>query len=200
MKTLVALSLVFLATATALFAQVTASPISEKQAKQLEAPKKGSEGLTEMKSPMLLELKVPSVDFASAAVAKVNPRFWGTTGTSKYVCDKAVVKSVEIRDTLHRRGRATIEVKTEVGSKWFRQDIDLTVALLAADGHEVGKKTWRSLTIGNDWGSLLTFGSHTKTPTLKIKMAQSNFLKLFANGQNPKIQVILDIKGDEEKK
>jgi len=200
MKLVTAIALGMLFAASTVVAQVSAKPITENQAKNMEAKKKVPEGMTEMKSPMLLELKVPAADFTSATVAKMKQRSWATTATSKFVCDKAVVKSVELKDTIHRRGRATIEVKTQIGTTWFRQDINLTLALLAADGHEVGKKTWRHLTIGNDWGSLLVFGSHTKQPTLKIKMPQTDFIKLFGDNQDLTIRVVVDIVGDHERK
>ncbi len=85
-----------------------------------------------------------------------------------------------------------------MATEWFRQDINLTVALLAADGRELGKRTWESLTIGNDAGSALVFGSRTKSPALEIEMPEADFLQLFANEQRPMVRVVLDVVEEEE--
>ena len=74
----------------------------------------------------------------------------------------------------------------------------LTIALLTADGRELGKRTWQSLTIGNDKGASLIFGSRTKSPGLEVEMAEKNFLELFADGQRPVIRVVLEVVPDKD--
>jgi hypothetical protein len=180
-----------------LAAQVEARPISEAEADRLAGSSK-TNALQEVPSPMLLEVKVSPLQFTTPAYAKQNPNIWTTRETAKFVCDRAVVRSVRLKHTLRRKGQALIEVIPEVATEWFRQDIDLTVALLAADGRELGKRTWESLTIGNDAGSALVFGSRTKSPALEIEMPEADFLQLFADDQRPMVRVVLDVVEEEE--
>lgn len=191
------LAVLVFALPSTLAAQVEARPISEAEADRLAGSSK-TEGLQEVPSPMLLEVKVSPLQFTTPADAKQNPNIWTTRETAKFVCDRAVVRSVRLKHTLRRKGQALIEVIPEVATEWFRQDIDLTVALLAADGRELGKRTWESLTIGNDAGSALVFGSRTKSPALEIEMAEADFLQLFANDQRPMVRVVLDVVEEEE--
>jgi hypothetical protein len=181
----------------ALAAQVEARPISEAEAQELSGKPK-SQAPQEVPSPMLLEVKVSPRQFTTPAYAKQNPNIWTTRETASFVCDKAVVRSIKVQRTLRRKGQVLLEVIPEVATDWFRQDIDLTVALLSADGRELGKRTWESLTIGNDAGAALVFGSRTKTPTLEIQMSEADFLQLFANDQRPVVRVVLDVVDEEE--
>ncbi|MEA2564082.1 MAG: hypothetical protein QOH06_5586 [Acidobacteriota bacterium] len=88
---------------------------------------------------MLLEVKVSPTQFTTPSLAKQNPSIWTTRESAKFVCDKAVVRSIKVKRTLRRNGQVLLEVIPEVATEWFRQDIDLTVALLSADGRELGK-------------------------------------------------------------
>jgi hypothetical protein len=191
------IALFVLALPRAITAQVEARPISEAEAQALSAtPKVASP--QEVPSPMLLEVKVSPTQFTTPTLAKQKTNIWTTRETAKFVCDKAVVRSINVQRTLRRKGQVTLEVIPEVATDWFRQDIDLTVSLLAADGRELGKRTWESLTIGNDAGAALVFGSRTKSPTLEIEMSESDFMQLFADGQRPMVRVVLDVVEDEE--
>jgi hypothetical protein len=80
----------------------------------------------------------------------------------------------------------------------MRQDIDLTVALLAADGKEVGKRIWDDLTIGSDKYSMFVFGSQSKSPKLEVKLSESDLAALYADGAAPSLKIIVDIQGEEE--
>lgn len=191
------LAILMSALPSTLAAQVEARPISEAEADRLAGSPK-TDAPQEVPSPMLLEVKVSPRQFTIPAYAKQNPNIWTTRETAKFVCDRAVVRSVRLKHTLRRKGQALIEVIPEVATEWFRQDIDLTVALLAADGRELGKRTWESLTIGNDAGSALVFGSRTKSPALEIEMSEADFPQLFAGDQRPVVRVVLDVVEEEE--
>ena len=104
----------------------------------------------------------------------------------------------QVQRSIKRNGRALVEISPAVGTSWFRQDIDLTVALLAPDGRELGKQTWDDLTIGNQAGSALIFGSRTKSPTLELEMTEEEFQALFANDQRPTVRVIVDVQDEED--
>jgi hypothetical protein len=180
-----------------LAAQVEARPISEDEARELSGTPKDQRP-QEVPSPMLLEVKVSPRQFTTPSLAKQNPSIWTTRESAKFVCDKAVVRSIKVQRTLRRKGKVLLEVIPEVATEWFRQDIDLTVALLSADGRELGKRTWESLTIGNDAGAALVFGSRTKSPALGIEMQEADFMQLFADDQRPTVRVIVNVVEDEE--
>lgn len=190
-------TILILAVPRTLVAQVEARPISEAEADQLAGTSK-TQSPQEVPSPMLLEVKVSARQFTMPALAKQNPNIWTTRETAKFVCDRAVVRSVKLKRTLRRKGQVLLEVIPEVATEWFRQDIDLTVVFLSADGRELGKRTWESLTIGNDAGAALVFGSRTKSPALEIEMSEADFLQLFADDQRPVVRVVLDIVDEEE--
>jgi len=178
------------------FAQVEARPITEQEAKQIAGVK--DSGQTEVQSPMLLEVRVSPGQFTSTSVAKQNPNVWTTYETAEFVCDKAVVRAVRLKRTLKRKDKVLVEIIPEVATDWFRQDIDFTVVFLASDGRELGKRTWEDLTIGNDAGGALIFGSSTKSPTLELEMKREEFLQLFVDDQRPMIRIVVAIKGEEE--
>jgi hypothetical protein len=147
---------------------------------------------------MLLEVKVVPVQFTSPQVLKQRETTWSTTQTARFVCDQARVERVSVTRTRRRGDKVLVEVTPQLATTWFRQDVDLTVTLLRADGTEVAKRTWDDLTIGNQAGSGLVFGSSTKRPTLEIEMNDRDFLALFADDQRPTVRVIVDIQDDNE--
>lgn len=182
---------------SSLCAQVEARPISPAEAKQL-ADSPSETGPREIPSPMLLEVKVPPHQFTMPAFAKQKVNIWTSRATAAFVSDRATVRSIQLKRTLRRKDQVLIEVIPEVATGWFRQDIDLTVALLSADSRELGKRTWESLTIGNDAGAALVFGSRTKTPTLEIEMSDADFMQLFANDQRPMVRVVLKVVDEDD--
>jgi hypothetical protein len=175
-------------------AQVEARPITEKEAAELSG--RPHDDAVQMPSPMVLEVKVSPRNFAGIDPGK-RPVVWTTAETRSFVCDEARVRHLKVQRTV-RRGRAHVEISPAVATEWFRQDIDLTVALLAPDGRELAKRTWDNLTIGDDSTSALAFGSRTKSPTLELDMAEEEFQALFADGQQPTVRIVVDIQDDED--
>ncbi len=105
------LTILMLALPSTLAAQVEARPISEAEADQLAGSPK-ADGPQEVPSPMLLEVKVSPVQFTTPAYAKQNPNIWTTRETAKFVCDRAVVRSVRLKHTLRRKGQALIDSRS----------------------------------------------------------------------------------------
>jgi hypothetical protein len=54
------------------------------------------------------------------------------------------------------------------------------------------------LTIGNEAGAALVFGSRTKSPALEIEMSEADSLQLFAGDQRPTVRVIVNVVEEEE--
>jgi hypothetical protein len=87
-------------------------------------------------------------------------------------------------------------------SGWPRQDIDVTVALVAA-GKEIQKKTWDDLTVGADGSTANKLsalspvagfaGSSTKHPSAVFSFKPGELEALFAGAEAPRLRIILDI-------
>jgi hypothetical protein len=150
--------------------------------------------LTEVPSPMVLEIPLEKAKLDARPVDSV----WTTRDTAKFVCDKATVTQVQVGKKRGRKGQVLLEIAPMLRTDWMRQDIDLTVALLAADGTEVGKRVWDDLTIGSDKYSMFVFGSQSKSPKLEVKLSESDLAALYANGSAPSLKIIVDIQGEEE--
>jgi hypothetical protein len=173
---------------------VTAKPVTPEEAAKIvtEPPRPGEP--TEVPSPMLVEVQVPPERFTGKNAERPSS-WWSTRKTAHFICDKAQVRSLGIERDRVKKGNVRITITAEVGTDWFRQDVDLTVVLRSADGREIAKRTWDDLTIGKDSGA--NFGgwaaSSTKRPKLEHVMPESDFLALFANSQQPMIRVLVDI-------
>ena len=150
--------------------------------------------LTEVPSPMVLEVGLEKARLYSRPLDSV----WTTRETAKFVCDKATVTQVQIAKKRGRKGQVLLEIAPMLRTDWMRQDIDLTVAVLAADGTEVGKRVWDDLTIGSDKYSMFVFGSQSKSPKLEVKLSESDLAALYADGASPGLKIIIDIQGEEE--
>ena len=98
-----------------------------------------------------------------------------------------------------------LEVSPTLSTEWYRQDVDLTIALVA-DDKEIQRKTWDDLTIGNDesvankMGCMVCGASSSKTPKATFSLKQEEFDAMFADGKAPLVRVILAVEkgGDEE--
>ena len=150
--------------------------------------------LTEVPSPMVLEVALEKAKLHSRPIDSV----WTTRDTAKFVCDKATVTHIQVGKKRGRKGQVLLEIAPMLRTDWMRQDIDLTVALLAADGTEVGKRVWDDLTIGSDKYSMFVFGSQSKSPKLEVKLSESDLAGLYADGDAPRLKIIVDIQGEAE--
>jgi hypothetical protein len=149
---------------------------------------------TEVPSPMVLEIALEDAKLHLRPADSI----WATHDTANFVCDKATVTYVQVGKKRGRKGQVLLEIAPMLRTDWMRQDIDLTIVLLAADGAEVGKRTWDDLTIGSDKYSMFVFGSQSKSPKLEVKLSEADLAALYANGAAPSLKIIVDIQGEEE--
>ncbi len=187
----------FLAIALAL--AVTGSAEAQVEARQATAADLQQEELVEVPSPMLLEIPLGASETRKSLG---DPTVSGRTyyDTKKFVCDKARVKLISVMKRPADRGGLDVEIMPMVSTGWPRQDIDLTVALIGADGKEVRKKVWDDLTVGaddsalNKWGGLIgPIASSTKRPQAKFSFGRGEFEALFQGEAQPRLRVIVDI-------
>jgi hypothetical protein len=131
----------------------------------------------------------------------------GVTGRSyyaqkKFVCDKARVPKVTVTKRSGKKGTLQLEVAPSIATDWFRQDIDVTLAIVD-EGKEVRKVVWDDLTVGKDdtWankaGLLVSGASSTSLRKQLFDFKPGEFEALF-EGEAPLLRIILDIQGDEE--
>jgi len=156
----------------------------------------------EVKSPMLLEISLgASGEKRSFADAEVQGRT--IYDTKKFVVDKARVPKVFIRK--RPKGRTMeLEVTPTITTTWYRQDIDVLVALIGPDGKEVARQLWDDLTVGDDnsvanrMGMAVAAPAQTRHPTATFKLPQADFDALFTGAKPPLIRLVLTIQGDED--
>lgn len=149
----------------------------------------------EIPSPMLLEISL-------GATAKRKSLFdhdktpLVSTETADYSCDKARVRVVQAWH--RRRGGGLVEIKIipTLSTDYYRQDIDLTVALVS-DGKVVREQTWKSFTIGRDSvasGFWVTGASHSKSPEAVFDdITEKDFAAMFKDGKAPVARIIVAI-------
>lgn len=189
-KTRWLLLLSLLLSASSLTAQVTARQGTPEEER---LPGEASP-LTEVPSPMVLEINLAAAKLHLRPIDSVLTN----QETAKFVCDKATVPQVQIRKKRARKGKVLLEIAPLLRTDWMRQDIDLTVAFLAADGKELGKRVWDDLTIGNDNYSMFVFGSQSKSPKLEVQLSEEELAALYADGAGPSLKIIVDIQDEDE--
>lgn len=183
-----------------LFAQVTA--------RQGGPEEEGEPTVTEVPSPMVLDLVVPAWTEGKRD-RKLN---WSTSETAKFACDKAQVRRVTVTrvpkpdrkapgpSRKWTKGAAMeLDITVALATDWTRQDIDLTVTLTDSAGQQVVKKTWDDLTIGKDgaakaWGAV--WASSSKTVTLVASLSAEQVERFEQEPLN--LKIVVDIQDDED--
>ncbi len=199
------LGLMLIAVASPLFSQVEV-----RQAKPEDLAPPGAAPDQKVPNPMLLEMtlgartdgKIERKSMADVAYGQTRT-FWDT---KNFVCDKARVARVQVTKREGRKGMVELEVSPFLTTEWYRQDVDLTVALVS-DGKEINRETWDDLTIGSDknaankMGCLVCGASSSKSPKAVFKLKEEQFASLFSDGRAPSVRIIVDIQDadhDEE--
>lgn len=171
-----------------------AQPIPSVEAKHAESE------LTEIKSPMQLDIPLgvstqpngkPRVSIHDFPINAARTY----TETGRYVCDKAQVRMVVVKKLEDDKRGAKLSVSPALSTGWFRQDIDLTVAIVS-DGAVVAKQFWHKLTIGEDsaasklgvWGS-----SQSKSPEAVFNFPAAHWAAMFEGGKAPMVRVVVEI-------
>ncbi|MEA2564012.1 MAG: hypothetical protein QOH06_5516 [Acidobacteriota bacterium] len=184
------------------------SQVEVRQAKPEDLAAPGTAPDQEVPNPMLLDLSLGVQVDGKVQRKPMNETAFGQTRTfwetKRYVCDKARVARVQVTKRQGRRGAVELEIAPTLSTEWYRQDIDLTVALVS-DGKEIERKTWDDLTIGSDqsaankMGCLVCGASTSKTPKAVFKLKEEEFATMFGEGRAPIVRVIVNVqKGGEE--
>ena len=174
------------------------------QPEDLVAP--GAQGDVEVASPMLIELSLGAKNEGKVQRKALNEVASGQTRTfwetRKYVCDKARVVRVQVTKQV-KKGMVELEVASTLSTEWYRQDLDLTLALIS-DGKEIDRKSWEDLTIGSDknaankLGCLVCGASSSKTPKASFRVKEEDFNAMFSEGRAPLVRVIVKVKKSDE--
>lgn len=185
---------------TLALAPAAASPQTEARQASPEEVAKAERGpqaaaLQEVPNPMLLEVRLGAGGFGPRipALDGSSGKYWFTTATAKFVCDRARVQRVSVKRTSKSKKRVDLEVSPSITSEWYRQDIDLTMTVEAPDGTVLARRTWDDLTIGNGGGP---YSGGTKSPELKLSLPTDRFVELFGAAELPRLRMIVEIQGE----
>lgn len=151
--------------------------------------------LQEVPNPMLLEVKLGAGGFGPRipALDASSGKYWFTTSTSKFVCDRARVQRVAVRRLSNSKKKVELEVSPSITSEWYRQDIDLTMTVETASGEVIARRVWDDLTIGNGGGP---YSGGTKSPELKFTLTPDRFAELFEGAEPPILRMTVEIQGE----
>lgn len=151
--------------------------------------------LQEVPNPMLLEVKLGAGGFGPRipALDTSSGKYWFTTSTSKFVCDRARVQRVAVRRLSNSKKKVELEVSPSITSEWYRQDIDLTMSVESASGEVIARRVWDNLTIGSGGGP---YSGGTKSPGLKFTLTPGRFAELFESTEPPILRMIVEIQGE----
>lgn len=151
--------------------------------------------LEEVPNPMLLEVKLGVGGFGPrvAVLEAGSPRYWFTTSTAKFVCDRARVQRVAVKRLSGSKKKVNLEISPSIASEWFRQDIDLTMTVETATGEVLARRVWDDLTIGNGGGP---YSGGTKSPALRFSLPPDRFEALFTAAEPPILRMIVEVQGE----
>jgi hypothetical protein len=150
--------------------------------------------------PMQLDIPLGSIGTTSLAELPVGRRLV-THAMQKYVCHTERISGVTVAKEDEHHGRVHLSITTTVSSEQWRQDVDLTVALLDSDGKPVCEDAWKDLTVGKDRAiasfTWVTMASSTKTPQMNCRLDSA---KLAGIGPQPTLRIVLSPKLDPDDK
>jgi hypothetical protein len=150
--------------------------------------------------PMQLDIPLGSIGGPSLAELPVGRRLV-THAMQKYVCHTERISGVTVAKEDEHHGRVHLSITTTVSSEQWRQDVDLTVALLDSDGKPVCEDAWKDLTVGKDRAiasfTWVTMASSTKTPQMNCRLDSA---KLAGIGPQPTLRIVLSPKLDPDDK
>lgn len=154
-------------------------------------------GLTEVPSPMLADI---SLGGGPNKKPLSDPSLNGRTfyDTKRFVCDKARVPKITVDKHMDKKGAVTLEVTPTISTEWYRQDLNVTLAILL-DGKEVRRQDWKSMTVGNDnspankMGLWVAAPASTKRPTAKFEFRPGEFEALFSDERAPVLRMIIEV-------
>jgi hypothetical protein len=179
---------------TAAHSQVEGRQVSPEEKAAIErADLSRSSG--EVQSPMLLE--IPLIGASGENIFRYGDQVieFESTDTSKFVCDKATVPVVRLRV-----GKATKDSKAipavasmTIRSGWLRQYVNVTLALIDANGTKIAHKYWDDLTIGNG-SKMNNFAGGQRSLILSTSLNQEQFSAIVEDPRPTKLQLLVEIR------
>lgn len=173
-------------------AQVEARQATPEETAKLEQGPAASADV-EVANPMLLEIPLSGRPGRRAVWELEKGQSWVATETRRFVCDRARVPTVLVRRKDLRKGAVQLSIQPSITSEWYRQDIDLTIALENDAGKVLAKKVWDDFTLGNAKGP---YSGHTRSPELGATFTAAEWAENFSSGRQPKIKILIEIQGE----
>jgi hypothetical protein len=185
---------------------LAASPgFAQTQARQATPEDLGQEPdvTEEVNDPMLLEISLGGDEKRKPLG---DPGVTGRTyyDQKRFVVDKARVPKITVTKRPGKKGRLVLEVAPTITTGWYRQDLDVTVAVVGADGKVVKQVVWDDITVGRDdsWankmGAWAAGAASTSRRTAELEFEPGEFEALFLDGKAPSLRMILDVQGEPE--
>ncbi len=153
----------------------------------------------EVPNPMLLEVTLPG-HASPRGILDLEPgsqETWVTNSTSRFVCDRARVTQVKVRRGWGSRKKAILEITPSISSGWYRQDIDLTLELVASDGLVIKRRFWDDMTIGSDSGP---YSGYTKSPIFTVSMPMQQFEGYFGSAEPPTLKILVAVQTEQHER
>ncbi len=190
----------------ALLTFLAASPVfAQAQARQATPEDLGKEPdiTEEVNDPMLLEISLGGDEKRKALG---DPDVTGRTyyDQKRFVVDKARVPKITVTKRPGKKGRLVLEVAPTITSGWYRQDLDVTIAVVGTDGKVVKQVVWDDLTVGredswaNKMGVWAAGAASASRRIAELEFEPREFEALFSEGKAPLLRMILDVQGEPE--
>jgi len=195
MKRAALLCLVWLCVPIALTAQETEAQGTDASPGVVAHHVQPVESVTEVQSPMQLEIPLGATAKRKSLLEHDKVPLISNE-TEAFTCDKARVRIVQVWHKKRRGGMAEVKIIPTIATDYYRQDIDLTVALVS-DGKVVREKSWQDFTIGRDSAAgafWVAMASHTKSPEAAFDIPEKELAAMFDGGKAPVARIVITIK------
>jgi hypothetical protein len=151
--------------------QVSARHATPADTSQVQTP-------TDIPSPMLLEVRVPS--WVTKGATK-----WVTAETAKYVCQEIRVPFIEVWKEEHR-GRTKLRVIAGLLANDRPKDCDITISIVS-DSVVIRKHLVEGFTAD-------PISRHPRNPEAEFDFTNDEFAALYGSRRAPLVRVVLDVK------
>ena len=169
--TLFAVALLLAGSIAPVIGQVSARHATPADGAQLQTP-------TDIPSPMLLEVRVPS--WVTKGATK-----WATTETGKYVCQEIRIPFIEVWKEEHR-GKIRLRVIAGLLANDRPKDCDITISIIS-DSVVIRKQLVEGFTAD-------PISRHPRNPKVEFEFTRDEFAALYGPARAPLVRVVLDVK------
>ena len=179
-------------------AQVEARTVTPAEASTITTGAPASRADQEMKSPLLLELPLRSDAGlpVSVWIEKMKAPKWTSSQTRRFVVDKARVSLLTFEHRKPKKGFVAVDLGAWFTSEWYRQDLDITMSLVALDGKDLARKSWKEVTVGN--GSAAPFAGRSVDLHLETRIPLAEWDRWASGEGAPLVRILVAVKGDEK--